>query len=271
MVEKEKIPHALLFSGPEKLGKKRVALEFISYLFGQSPLNHPDFILIKPSTQNLTKNQIQIDQIRELNWRISLKPFKAKIKTAIIDSAHLMTKEAQNCFLKTLEEPKGKALIILISEYPSLLLPTILSRCQIIKFFPVEREQIRNYLAEKGLSSEKIEKILEISLGKIGLAIDLLNDQEKLKEREKREEELIKISRLPLANRFQYIKELQKTSDLKEILDIWLAYFRKTLFSQPAVSVKMKNILKLTQEINFLISTTNINRSLALEILMLEL
>lgn len=272
IVDSGKIPHALLFSGQEKLGKKRVALEFISWLFGCLPINHPDFILIQPNTKaNFGGGQIQIDQIRELIWRIALKPFKSKIKAAIIDSAHSMTKEAQNCFLKTLEEPKGDTLLILISEYPNFLLPTILSRCQIIKFYPVKREEIKNYLIEKDLPEEKIEKILEISLGKPGLAIDFLENQEKLKEREEMEKELIKISNLPLALRFQYAKELQKSSDLKEILNIWLAHFRKILISQSLPPLKVKNILNLIQRMNFLISTTNVNQRLALEILMLEL
>ena len=124
-----KLPHAYLFSGQEKLGKKTLALELASFLIGLpqdknknhfSPLNshyltnnHPDFIFIEPkqpdSSKSLTaKKEIYILQIKDLIKRISLRPSLSKLKVAIIDNAHLMNQEAQTCLLKTLEEPKGK-------------------------------------------------------------------------------------------------------------------------------------------------------------------
>ena len=270
MAESGKIPHALLFSGPSQLGKKTIAFHFISRLLGEPPTKilgggHPDFILIEP-----IKKQIQIDQIRELSWRLSLKPMKAPLKTAIIDEAHLMTKEAQNCFLKTLEEPKGNTLLILITEYPNFLLPTIISRCEIIKFHPIKTEEIRKFLSEKKISKEEIEKIIWFSLGRPGQVFDFLKNPEKLKEEEFKIKELIKICNSPLFSRFQYAKDLSANESLKEILNIWLIYFRKALISQKKVA-KIKNILKILQRVIFLMSTTNINQRLALEILMLEL
>jgi len=263
-----KIPHALLFSGEEKLGKKKIALEFVSLIFGQDLKNHPDFISITPEAK-----KIQINQIRELSWRLSLKPIKAVFKAAIIDDAHLMTAEAQNCFLKTLEEPKGETLLILITEYPNFLLPTILSRCERIKFFPVKKEEIANYLKTKGISKEKIEEISEISDGRPGLAIEFLENPEKLKGRETIIKDLIRISKSPLSARFQYAKELSKDQNLTEVLNIWLSFFRKDLISQRSqINLrKIENILKTIQRTFFLISTTNVNPRLALEILMMEL
>ena len=289
MIESGKIPHALLFSGQEKLGKKTIALEFLSQLFHENPLQHPDFILIEPQGKHpeaersslrgspapssvLVRGQIQINQIRDLAFRLSLKPIKAQLKAAIIDEAHSMTKEAQNCFLKTLEEPKGNTLLILVTQLPNFLLPTIISRCEIIKFYPVRDEEIRNYLKEKGISEEKIEEILETSLGKPGRAIDLLKNPEKLKERKEREKKLIKILKSPLFSRFQYAQELSKTPDLKETLNEWLFYFRNIFISKSSEFnlERVKNILNVLQRIIFLLSTTNVNQRLALEILMME-
>jgi DNA polymerase-3 subunit delta' len=264
ILDSGKIPHALLFSGQKGLGKKKIALEFISWIFKEPPLFHPDFILIEPISQ-----QIQIDQIRELNWRISLKPIKAKMKAAIINSAHLMTKEAQNCFLKTLEEPKGNALIILISEYPHLLLPTILSRCQKIKFFPVKRKEIENYLKEKGLKKEKINKILEISLGRPEVAIFLSENPEKIKEIENLERDLEKIPKTTISFRFQYLKKTLKRYNLSEILEIWTVFFRKVFLS--SFDKRSIRILKEIQKINYLILIQNIDQRLALENLILKL
>ncbi|XOB40462.1 MAG: hypothetical protein ACKKMR_00370 [Candidatus Nealsonbacteria bacterium] len=268
IISSREIPHALLFTGPEGLGKKTIALQFLSSLFGEKLFQHPDFSLITPITK-----QIQINQIRDLRWRLSLKPIKAPLLGAVVDKAHLMTREAQNCFLKTLEEPKSRSLLILISEYPNYLLSTIVSRCEKIKFYQVENREITSYLEKKKVSKEKIEEIVEISLGRPGRAVNILQNPEKLEERKKKIRELIKISGSPLSLRFKYVKELAQQQDLKETLGIWLFYFRKGLIScrNRTELIKIKNILKAVQETMFLLSTTNVNPRLALEILTMKL
>lgn len=274
-----KLSHAYLFSGQEKLGKRTLAIEFVKWLFNSDILKrqHPDFIFIEPIGK-----EIQISQIRECILRLSLKPSIAPYKVAIIDQAHLMNKEAQNCFLKTLEEPKGKTILILITEYPEMLFPTILSRVQKIKFYPLPSTEIENYLKTKGVSDSKIKEISRLSQGKPGRAIDFISNSKKIEERKQKITELIKILNSPLAFRFQLAKDLSREKNLREILDIWLDYFRNLLlercltYLRPGVKSdysfsKLKNILKQIQRTNFLISTTNINKELALEILMLEL
>lgn len=281
-----KVSHAYLFYGQAKLGKKTIALEFIKWLFnedgwlmdGVQKRQHPDFILIEPE-----KKEIQISQIRNLNWKISLKSSSASFKAAIIDQAHCMNQEAQSCFLKTLEEPKGKTLLILITEYPERLFPTILSRVQKIKFYPVKKDEIGNYLQKNKIREKVSKEIIRISLGKPGVAIDFATMPPKLENQKKVIEDVIKISNSDLAFRFQYVKEISgtaaNTSNLREILNIWLSYFRDILTSKvknpnlyPNYTLsKLKNILKLIQNTNFLVSTTNVNPRLALEILMLEL
>jgi len=272
-----RLSHAYLFSGQEKLGKKTVALEWISLLFGQSPTRlltgvHPDFILITP-----VQKEIQISQIKDLNYRVSLRPYLASFKTAIIDQAHSMNQEAQNCFLKTLEEPRGKTLLILISEYPEFLLPTIRSRSEIIKFYQVSKKEIENYLKEQGVEEKKAQVISQISQGKPGLVIDFLNQPQKLKERTAVLNEIIRLTNSDLSLRFQYAQKISQMPDLKEILNIWLSYFRENLISslnskvEPWKIEKLVKILEKIQSTNFLISTTNVNSRLALEILMFEL
>lgn len=268
-----RLSHAYLFSGEEKLGKKNMALEWASLLFKEDlkDKQHPDLILIEPQ-----KKEIQIGQIRELIWKLSLKPYSAPLKVAIINSAHSMNIEAQNCFLKTLEEPKDKTLIILISEYPETFLSTIVSRCEIIKFYPVEKKEIENYLKKEGLSEKAAEEISAISQGKPGVATDFLRTPQKLKEREEKIKEINRLINANLSQRFQYAKDLSQTDNLKETLDIWLSYFRSVLLKEIQEKkeyhlLKLKNILRLIQNIDFLIATTNINTRLALEILMINL
>ena len=274
-VEFGKISHAYLFSGQEKLGKKRVALEFVKLINGENfDLGHPDLILIEPKGGA----PIQIAQIRELIQRLYLKPYSASFKVAIIDQAHLMTRDSQNSFLKTLEEPKGRTLLILITEAPERLLTTIPSRCEIIKFSPVKEVEIKSYLRAK-FSDKECEEASKFCLGRPGEAVDFISNPQKLENRKKTIKELIKISNSELAFRFQYAKDLSAPSNLKEILSIWLSYFRTVLLSKvedpnlyPNYSFsKLKNILSQIQNINFLLTSTNVNPRLALEILMLEL
>ena len=251
-----KVPHAYLFYGQDPIGKKTLAIEFFKLLNCQAqnlesrPCQicrscqdiekkvHPDFFIVEPQDK-----EIKIAQIRGLHSRLSLRAYSAPFKSVIIDGAHCLNQDAQSAFLKLLEEPKGKTLFILITEYPEMLLPTVLSRVERLRFYSSPR------------------------------TID---------PQEKRIKEILQISQADLVSRFQYAKKLAgEPQDLKEVLDIWLRYFREIFISrlrqdyggQPKdySLTKLRKILRLIQSTNFLISTTNVNPRLALEILMLEL
>jgi len=291
IVKTGKISHAFLFSGPEKIGKKTSVIEWASLIFNEdffARKEHPDLIFIHPQGK-----EIQISQIRNLSWRLSLKPYSAPYKMAIIDQAHLMNQEAQTALLKTLEEPRGNTILNLITEYPETLFPTIISRVQNLKFYPIEKEKIKKYLKEKGIPEAKAEKIAKLSFGRLGLAVDFLENGQKMEELDKKIKEIIRVSNLDLASRFNYVKDLsQQPEDLKEVLNTWLSYYREALLltinekenikyysfseylSDSKISnlgiEKLKNILREIQSTIFLISNTNINPRLALEKLMLE-
>jgi len=333
--ELNRISHAYLFCGQEKLGKKTIALEWISWLIEQSEMKkrikfsspdesrmakvgskkqafslaladvrakedlsslilkgHPDLIFLEPTEPPSVKDsrekptgkkEIRISQIRELIWKLSLKPYSASFKAVIIDQAHLMNSEAQTCLLKTLEEPKGETFLILITEMPESLFPTIRSRVENIKFYPVKKEEIKNYLKKQGISEKDSEEICKLSRGRPGVAIDFVSNPQKVNLFQEKIRELDSVSNSDVAIRFQYAKNLSQNLEImKEVLDIWLSHFRTILFSmvgnrKPEIDNKkysidkLKNILKLIQTTKFLILTTNINARLALEILMLEL
>jgi len=292
--ELDKLSHAYLFSGQEKLGKKTLALEFIKLLDCQNgkvrpcqtchscqdiqKKQHPDLAIVEPINK-----EIQISQIRDLSWKLALKPFLASFKAAIIDQAHLMNQEAQSAFLKILEEPKGQTLLILISEYPEALLPTILSRTERLKFYLVSFSEIENYLKSEGLSESLTRELAQLSFGRPGIAVNFLLDPQKLENQNQKIKEILKISSSDLSSRFQYARDLSRNpQNIKEILDIWLRHFRDTLLAKTGSKkipsqfenysiTKLKNILRLIQSLNYLLSTTNVNPRLALEILMLEL
>ena len=248
-----KTPHALLFYGQVSIGKKTLALEFIKLLncqaekFSQKPCKkcrscldieknvHPDLVIVEPKESK----EIKISQIRDLHNHLRLRSYSAPFKAVVIDRAHSLNQEAQSAFLKLLEEPKGKTLFVLITEYPEMLFPTILSRV----------ERLRFYAPPKPVDSK-----------------------------EKRIKEILQMGKADLATRFQYAKKLsQEPENLKEILDAWLRYFREVLLltinnkSKDYSIAKLQRVLRLIQTTDFLILTTNVNSRLALEILMLEL
>ncbi len=296
-----KLSHAYLFSGPESIGKKTLAVEFIKFLNCQAEKSslkpcqgcrscrdiekgaYPDFILIEPEVSPSTKistgkEEIKIAQIRKMENYLSLCPYLSSFKVAVIDKAHCMTQEAQNSFLKTLEEPKGNTLFILVTEYPETLLATVLSRVQKINFYPVKREEIEGYLKSENVSQEKAKEITELSLGKPGRAIDFIKNPQKLEEVKNKIKEIDKVAKSALYYRFQYVKNLtERKENLREILDIWLRYFRKLLIirikeQKGSYSLtKLKTIIENLSKTQLLLSTTNVNPKLALEVLMLEL
>ena len=119
--------------------------------------NHPDIIQIKPSG-----SMIKIAQIRALGHTLSMKPYEALMRVAIISDAHTLNPEAGNALLKMLEEPPHKTLLILITSRDSDLLPTVLSRCQHIRFVPIPRKNIEAYLMEKLGASSTDAEVLSI-------------------------------------------------------------------------------------------------------------
>lgn len=265
ILEFKKIPHAILFSGQEKLGKKKVALEFAQWILKENPFSHPDFILLEAKEETLS-----IERIRHLNYHLSLKPLGGNYKIAILDNAHLMTIEAQNCFLKTLEEPKGNTLIILISSLPEILLPTIRSRCQQIKFSPLKREEMENFLKNFKISEKK--EILKISQGRPGILFEILEDEQKLREIKKEREVLKNFSKISLFEKFEYFKK----NDNIYFLENLFFYFREKLQKNSSEkNFEEKNkillILKSIEQRQLLNSISKVDKRMAMEILALKI
>lgn len=290
-VGRGEISHAYLFSGPAKLGKKQVGLEFLSWLACQSPefskrpcqscpscqafenKLHPDFFWIEE------EKAIPISKIRELIFKLSLKPSLAGWKMGLLDKAHLMTPEAQNCLLKTLEEPQGATCLVLVTERPFLLLPTILSRVQEIKFFAVPEERIfKLLLKETGLLPERAKQIARLSFGRPLLAQEFALRPEKFGEQKQRAKDILDLLTGDLVFRFQYAKSLASSPDLEETFELWLNYLRQVLMAKLKTNrfkefslVGLRRALEAIEETRFLLLNYNVNVRLALENLFLRL
>lgn len=173
-IKTNQITHSYLMIGIPGIGKKLLAKEYAKIILSSNDIiNNPDFLCIEPDG-----NSIKIDQIRNLQKEIQEKPIISNKKVYIIDDADLMTKEAQNCLLKTLEEPPKFAVIILIGSNENAFLPTIKSRCMILHFNRLSDSEIKSYLQKQYNELSVTQSMLDIAGGSIGRAINLKDKQE---------------------------------------------------------------------------------------------
>lgn len=289
VVETGRLPHAFLFSGVESLGKKTVAFKFLESLNCKKfSKQSPDLLVVAP------EREIAISQIREVRSFLSLKPFSAPFKQVVIDQAEKMKKDAQNCLLKTLEEPPDNSLIILISATPDMLFKTIRSRCQILKFYPLSEDELRLFLKDKARCAAELEKIIFFAEGRPGRALRFLEKPQMLDVYQAMLRRIGEIACSPLTFRFQYLKKFfnqdSEQKKLKLFLQLLFKYFR-TLFLlklkktsppflfdsiflnslQSFCLLKIKKILEELEQAQFLIFQTNINKKLVLENLFLKI
>ena len=241
-IEQDKVSHSYLFVGIEGIGKQMIAKEFAQMILCTSDTikgchqcksciefqseNHPDFLYIEPDG-----NSIKIEQIRYLQRKIQEKPIISNQKVYIINDADRMTTEAQNCLLKTLEEPPEYSTIILIGSNENAFLNTIKSRCMIISFQPIPSNEIKKYIKETYGISSVSPNMLQAFQGSIGKAVVLKDKQDS----------------------YQKIEEMIKQLDKKDILDILT--LGEELYTNRD---EIKNILEYINIILFNIAKENI-------------
>ena len=180
-----RVPPALLFVGPSGVGKRMVALGLGRALLcetgGAFPCDrcssctrclrgmHPDLFLVEALTK-----VIKIDQVREVVREIGSRPFEGRARAFVIDDAHELTEQAANALLKSLEEPAAKSHVVLVTAAPLALLPTVRSRCQLIRFGPLPTAVVEGHLQSvAGLDAEEAVLRAAAAGGSLGVALSL--------------------------------------------------------------------------------------------------
>jgi DNA polymerase-3 subunit delta' len=176
------LPNSLIFSGLDGIGKslfaKAVAKSLMYEEINENDLRriekeiHPDLHVYRPQGKIYSHS---ISTIRDLTKKVVQTPFEAKSKVFIIHDAHLMSEVSSNAFLKTLEEPNLDSYIILLTSNIEKILPTISSRCSILKFSSLSDEEIIALLQRWGKTKEEAEKIANLSFGSFTRACELSN------------------------------------------------------------------------------------------------
>jgi len=186
-IKNKKISHSYIIDGLDGIGKKTIAFTYAKTLQclkgGITPcnectscrafdsLNHPDVFFITPS-----KRSLGVDQVRDnIQKDVETKPYKYKYKIYIVENADKMTIQAQNALLKTIEEPPPYGIIILISTNIKQFLPTIISRCFLIKLKPLRFDEIKEYfISNNQVQDGKIDLYIPFSDGSIGKVKEIM-------------------------------------------------------------------------------------------------
>lgn len=290
LLRSQRLPNSLLFVGENGVGKKPFALELAKALVCRNPIDgeacddcsaclraekfniptnaekndefkkvffseHPDIGIV-----TAYKNNIFIDAIRSLEVESNFRPYEGKGRFFIIDEADKMNDAATNALLKTLEEPSPTSHIFLLTSRPNALLQTIRSRCQTVRFAPIEAKEIENHLlATKKFAPDDASLLAKISNGSIGKALNL----DLGKYREKRETILKVLESLIVSrNRAVLLKTAEEMNDAKNkdsyddylkilqtlIHDIWLLNLNT---DSEIVNADLKNqLVRLAQQSN---------------------
>jgi DNA polymerase III subunit delta' len=302
--------HAYLFTGPPGIGRRTLALRFSQALNCLQPpekggycgacrscqriekMAHPDLHIIQSQE---TGGVLKVDEIRELQHSLSLTPYEARFRIALIlrfEEANLST---ANALLKTLEEPSSRVVMILTADNSEMLLPTIVSRCEILRLRPLSVSILEKGLQEKwGDNLEKVSFLARISNGCPGIAQKYAENPVLL---ERRESWLTDIRTLISSNRvqrFAFVDKILKENDkekVREFLNTWQSFWRDVMLFSAGSNSELANpdcidhirdlagLLDLEQARQAVLSIQrtleliprNVNLRLALEVMMLDL
>jgi len=237
-----KTSHSYIFEGPSGCGRRKTAQALIQALFCRNSVddacgtcpscrkvaggNHADIHVVEPLPD---KRDISIDQLRDMQRELALRPYEAPRKACFLEPAERMSVNAANSLLKTLEEPPGNAIIILFTENADMLLPTIRSRCQLVRFSPLSPEHVRMLLEQKGIEGSSAALLSQMADGSMQRALEL--DNESLTERcELLLKHLNNMSLGNIVTVFNASEELGGNRDnALETLDLLLSFVRDML------------------------------------------
>lgn len=259
----DRLRHAYLFVGPEGVGKCTLVAELARALLcaDVSPpcdqcrhctlaarSAHPDLLTVAPviSGKRVRAEKIRIEPVRQLIYDLSLKPVEAGRRVARLLDFGAANAEAMNSLLKTLEEPPGNVTLLLTAESADELLPTIVSRCEVIALRPLPLATVRDALITRWLlPHDQAELLAHLSGGRIGWAVRLAQDAEALEERRQRLDEVQQLLSASRLARFQYAEKLAREASLDRVraaLELWQGFWRDVLLAGAQAAAPLTNL-----------------------------
>lgn len=262
-LENGALPQVLVFAGPKGVGKKTAAKLLANLLHENSSDTHPDTFWFGQVLNDKRERNVTAPlkaSTDELIRFLSLSPLVSKYKVAIVDEAQELSEESQAALLKTLEEPRADSVIILTLEDENKLLPTILSRVQVVRFVELTIPQIREGVA--GVSDE----ILLLAEGSLGRAKELNKNTESLEDAKTLREFWLGVEKIPLAEKFKWSEQMRERETAERFLAEGLRALRPGLQGREGTREQLEAIETTLRKVQ-----DNANVRMALDCLMLVL
>ena len=258
----DSVRHAYLFSGPPGLGRRTLALRLAQALNCPQPvapgepcgtcktcqqierMQYPDLAVIQAEKEGGT---LKVEQIRAIRQSLVLKPYQGSYRVALFLRFQEANANAANALLKTLEEAPAYVVLVLTADTPEQLLPTILSRCEVLRLRPLPVETVEGYLKEHGADPTNARLLAHISGGRPGYALRLMQDKDTLDFRAQRLEDLQWLLPSTRRARFAYAEKLTERKNeakeqLRETLQLWLSFWRDVLLCRAGAQTPLANV-----------------------------
>jgi DNA polymerase-3 subunit delta' len=202
---------------------------------------HPDLHTVESERIGAS---LKIDQVRDLQRRLSLTPLEGRWRVGILRRFEEATASAANALLKTLEEPPSYVVIIVLANDAGNLLPTIVSRCQGIHLRPLPLALAKQALIDRwGAEPDQAELLAHLSHGRLGWAVRALEDGGSLKRRSQWLDDLASLLNASLTGRFQYAQRMARDPVVtQEILDVWTGWWRDVLLLAATADAPLTNV-----------------------------
>ncbi len=248
-----RVPQSLLIAGSPNIGKSSVARYFGQYLNcqGDTPPcgtciscrkvisgNHPDVRILDE------EQPLKIEQVRTLQRMLSLSPVEGRYRVVLLSNFERATISAANALLKTLEEPASQVVIILTTPDPAILLPTIVSRCQVLTLRPLPEVEILQALQSRWQARpEQAELLTQLAAGRLGWAVRALTDEDFIARRTQYKDDFLDLLQMHRAERLAYAYAMSRNvAILKEALTLWLTIWRDLLLLKSGAQTKIINL-----------------------------
>jgi DNA polymerase-3 subunit delta' len=266
-VQQGQVRHAYLFCGPPGVGRRTLALRFAQALNCSNPpapglfcgecracrqtwaMQHPDFSLVQAEREG---GELKIEAIRTLQQTLSLTPYEAQRRVALILRFHEANSSAQNALLKTLEEAPPSVVLLLTADAPELVLPTIASRCELLRLRPLPIQQTATALRTLAeMDAPTAQLLAQISGGRLGLALRFWQDQAQMQARSVALQTLWDLLHSSLAQRFAYAAACTRErpredrgavrQDLRSLFTFWAGFWRDVLLRSQGAHAPLTN------------------------------